>query len=52
MDPADAERRIAAQADAFAGGQWAWTRVIDTSGSLENTRRAVEESWIAATGNP
>lgn len=50
MDPTDAERRIAAQSGAFAAGPWAWTRVIDTSGSLADTRRAVEAAWLEAVG--
>jgi dephospho-CoA kinase len=48
-DPADAEARIAAQADIVERLLPAATRVIDTSGSTEDTRAAVEAAYLDAT---
>jgi dephospho-CoA kinase len=49
MDPADARRRIAAQAsraDRLARADI----VIDNSGSLEHLRRRVDAVWARLTG--
>ena len=45
----DADQRIAAQGDITARLRPAATRVIDTSGTRAETRRAVEAAWAAAT---
>ena len=46
----DAEARIAAQSDLVDRLAPAATRIVDTSGSPEETRRAVEAAYVEATG--
>ncbi len=48
LDPADAERRIAAQVDLVDRARQAATRVIVTDGSLAETAREVEVALVAA----
>jgi dephospho-CoA kinase len=48
VEEADAERRIAAQADLVAHARPVATRVIDTDGSLSRVRRAVNAGLRAA----
>jgi dephospho-CoA kinase len=47
LDEADAARRIAAQGDITDRLRPAATRVIDTSGDVDESRRAVLEAWRA-----
>jgi dephospho-CoA kinase len=44
-DPADADRRIAAQADVVERVRPSATRVIDTSGPIADTRARVAAAW-------
>ncbi len=46
--PADADQRIAAQADLAERLRPAATRIVDTSGGLGATRERVDEAWEAA----
>lgn len=48
MGPDEAEERIAAQQDPGARLAPAATRILDTSGAPEVTRRRVQEAWQAA----
>jgi dephospho-CoA kinase len=48
LDEPTAEQRIAAQDDPGTRLAAAATRLIDTSGTLEETRTAVAEAWAAA----
>jgi len=50
MAPAQAEQRIAAQADLVSRVRPAATRVIDTSGSIDAAQARVLEAWTAALG--
>jgi dephospho-CoA kinase len=50
VDEADAEARIATQADLESRLRGAATRIIDTSGSPAETRLRVIEAWRAALG--
>jgi dephospho-CoA kinase len=49
LDPADADRRIAAQAGLVERVRPVATRVIDTSGPLDDARSRVAAAWAAAT---
>jgi dephospho-CoA kinase len=51
VDAADAEARIATQADPESRLRGAATRVIDTSGSLDAARERVLEAWTAASAS-
>ena len=51
-DEADAEARIAAQADLVERLSAAATRVLDTSGSVDATHALVAAAWAAAIGSP
>ncbi|HEV2006353.1 MAG TPA: dephospho-CoA kinase [Candidatus Limnocylindrales bacterium] len=48
MAPAQAEQRIAAQADLVFRVRPVATRVIDTSGSIDTAQASVLEAWTAA----
>ncbi len=48
LEDADAEVRIAAQADLESRLRGAATRIIDTSGPLDDARSRVLEAWAAA----
>ena len=50
VDPADASRRIEAQATLVERARPTATRVLDTSGDLAVTRAAVDVAWEAALG--
>jgi dephospho-CoA kinase len=50
-DPADAEARIAAQSDLVARLTPAATRIIDTTGTLEETHSRVLGGWADATAS-
>jgi dephospho-CoA kinase len=49
LDPADADRRIAAQAGLVERVRPVAARVIDTSGPIEDARARVAAAWAAAT---
>ena len=49
LEPDDADRRIAAQAGLVERVRPAATRVLDTSGPLEDARARVAAAWVAAT---
>lgn len=49
LEPADADRRIAAQAGLVERARPVATRVIDTSGPLDDARARVAAAWAAAT---
>lgn len=49
LEPADADRRIAAQAGIVERVRPVATRVIDTSGPIEDARARVAAAWAAAT---
>lgn len=51
-DPTDTEARIAAQADLATRLTPAATRIIDTSGSIDEARRRVTAAWEAVLPNP
>ena len=48
VEDADAEARIAAQADLESRLRGAATRIIDTSGSIDEARARVLDAWTAA----
>jgi hypothetical protein len=48
VDPDDADARIAAQSDLVARLTPAATRVLDTSGSIAESRSRVTAAWRAA----
>jgi dephospho-CoA kinase len=50
-DPADAAMRIAAQSDLVSRLTPAATRVIDTTGTIEEARGRVTDAWPAALGD-
>ena len=50
MSRADADRRIAAQAGLVESVAPVATRVVDTSGTLPETRDGVAAAWAAAVG--
>ena len=52
VEEADAEARIAAQADLESRLRGAATRVIDTTGPVAAARARVLEAWTAATATP
>jgi dephospho-CoA kinase len=49
LDPADADRRIAAQAGLVERVRPVAARVLDTSGPIEDARARVAAAWAAAT---
>jgi dephospho-CoA kinase len=51
-DPADTEARIAAQSDIAARLAPSATRILDTSGSIEQTQAAVRLAFAASMGGP
>jgi dephospho-CoA kinase len=51
LEPADADQRIAAQAGLVERVRPVATRVVDTSGPIEDARARVAAAWAAAT-NP